>query len=277
MQEFLSNYNTKINKKNKIMKKAKLSLLAMLVLSFFFTSCFEAVIVGQGDVVEQTLEISDFQEIINQTSVDVHINYGDSLKVVAVGQSNIINRLRKTVSGGKWYIELLPGNYRNFDLTIYITTPNFDYIRINGSGNIIIDNNFNLSNVQVNINGSGDIVMNDTLTSDNIDLNINGSGYIQLIANSQNISSNINGSGNIVLSGISESQSIIINGSGKYEAFEMQSANADIEVRGSGDSQIDVSDYLKVKILGSGDIYYSGHPEMDIDIAGSGSIHSWNK
>lgn len=281
------------------MKNLKISIVAILLVSLIFTSCEKSFfyISGQGDIVEQTLTLDEFTQISNNGSYDVYITQGDVQEVVAVGHQNIIDRLKTNVFGSKWNIELLPGRYKNYELTIYITVPNLNDVRINGSGNIEVEgiynvnefdlhingsgnisvlNSINCDNANVQIAGSGNITVLDTINTENLDIEIAGSGSIELKTVATKIDANIIGSGNILVAGSAIMQYLRINGSGSYSAFDLLSENVEITVSGSGDTEVSVSENLDVKIIGSGDIYYMGNPSMNLNISGSGSVINRN-
>ncbi|MBN2892465.1 MAG: DUF2807 domain-containing protein [Bacteroidales bacterium] len=260
------------------MKKLNLLALGIILISLVFTSCEKnfLYITGEGAVITKTLELPDISAVTNNDCFDVVIVQGDTQKIEVVGQSNIIDRLKTNVIGGKWNVSLLPGRYKNFDLTVYITVPDINSIKINGSGNIEVGGFYELSDLDIQISGSGNITVMDTIFAQNIDAEIQGSGSINFYAVADNIDTQIMGSGTIEVEGTTVTQSIRIDGSGNYKAFDLMSENATVRVSGSGDSKINVEKNLEVDIYGSGDVYYIGYPSIDINIAGSGSIISWN-
>ncbi|MBN2664222.1 MAG: DUF2807 domain-containing protein [Bacteroidales bacterium] len=281
------------------MKNLKISIVAILLVSLIFTSCTKSIfyISGQGDIVEQTLTLDEFTQISNNGSFDVYVTQGDVQEVVAVGHQNIIDRLKTNVFGSKWNIELLPGRYKNYDLTIYITVTNLSDVKINGSGNIQVEGMYNVNEFDLHINGSGSIsVLNsincnnaniqiagsrnitvlDTINTENLDVEIAGSGSIELKTAASKIDANIIGSGDILIGGSTIIQYLRINGSGSYSGFNVLSEDVEITVSGSGDTEITVTDNLDVKILGSGDVYYMGTPNINLNISGSGSVINRN-
>lgn len=260
------------------MKKLLLSIITLSVLSLLFLGCEKSLffINGQGEIVTQTLELSDFDAIQNNEAINVVIIQGDKQEVVAEGNQNIIDRLKLNVVDHTWKIDLIRGNYRNFNLTVYITIPSLTEAQLNGSGNIEIGTFQNLTDLVLGINGSGNIVNTENISLNSIDLKIAGSGNCQLNAIASEIDAQISGSGDIELSGIISNQTIEIIGSGKYSAFECISDSVDVHLSGSGDTEINVNNLVDVKISGSGNVYYKGNPIFNINISGSGSVINMN-
>ncbi len=118
--------------------------------------------------------------------------------------------------------------------------------------------------------GSGECnistVFNDTL------LTILGSGDINA-RKTHRLTAKIFGSGDITLGGADECASIEIKGSGDLEMEYC--ANPDIDIMGSGDVNIDrVSGTVSIDILGSGDVNVSGEADKLIcEIHGSGDLN----
>ncbi len=260
------------------MKKLNLIILGIALISIVFTGCVKQIfwINGEGNIVDKTLELSEFKSISNSACIDVYISQGDTQEVIASGHENIINRLKTNVIGDKWNIELLPGNYRNFELTLYITVTDLSSVKINGSGDIEINGFNDVEDLILQICGSGNIYVTDTIFADNVEVNIDGSGNIELTTVTEWTDANINGSGSIEIDGTSTEEAIKINGSGDYKAFDLICSEADIDIMGSGDVEVNVADFLDIHIMGSGNVYYIGYPRMNLKVDGSGSVISWN-
>jgi len=67
-----------------------------------------------------------------------------------------------------------------------------------------------------------------------------------------------------------------ISGSGDINAFDMNTKEASISIKGSGDCKVNVSDTLTSEIAGSGDVYCRGNPRISSTIKGSGSLKGQN-
>jgi hypothetical protein len=84
-------------------------------------------------------------------------------------------------------------------LTVYVTTPDHQYMSVNGSGNIRVE---------------------DVFQTGQLSLKINGSGNISMETEAEKLNSRINGSGGIDLNGYSEIHTIDITGSGSVKAYD---------------------------------------------------------
>ncbi len=231
----------------------------LLCIPVLFYSCedeFLPGLSGEGDLIEQELELRDFEGFINAISADIVLTQGDEQRVVVVGQENIIDNLRTDVFGELWTIRYNDLVRRAEKLTIYITLPKLDHIGIAGSGNISTTNRFD--------------------EIKDLDLVISGSGNIDFSGDVKKMGVLITGSGDITLEGKSEKMEILVSGSGIMDAYRFQTEDADLTITGSGSLYLQVSNLLKVTISGSGDVYFRGDPEIQSRITGSGNIFDDN-
>ncbi len=238
------------------MKKQHFLLLSLFIALFATTSCVDddGIFVncerGDGPVVEEVLNISDFTGIDLKIAANVYITQGDFFEVVAKGEQNVIDELELDVRNDTWDIEF-DDCMKDYELDFFITMPYVEFLAISGSGEIRGETFFD---------------------SQDITLRISGSGEMCLGLNAENIDAKITGSGDMELEGACEQFDLKITGSGDVSAFPLIAERADIEVTGSGDASVHVLEFLKIKITGSGDVYYKGFPDLDVEISGSGRV-----
>ncbi|MEM9885276.1 MAG: head GIN domain-containing protein [Bacteroidota bacterium] len=239
------------------MKNIKILLLAFSIASIF-SSCEldEICEKGEGPTVEKELDLPPFHSILLDVSADVFITQGEAQSIRVEGQENIIDLLEQEVRNETWEIDFERTCVRNYDgLKIFITLPDVRGIEIDGSGNVTGENVF---------------------TTDNIDLDIDGSGDMDLALEVKTIDARIDGSGDMELEGIADKAGYYIRGSGDIRAFDLETLEADVEIRGSGSVETTVLDFLRIDIDGSGDVFYKGNPEIEQRIDGSGDVKDAN-
>ncbi len=209
----------------------------------------------KGDIETRTLDVTGFTGVELDIAGDVEITQGSEFSVVAEGHQGILDLLKLEVENDVWVIDLEENCNGNYELTIRITMPAIQSLKIDGSGNIRGQNTFDGADIDLDIDGSGDI---------NLDLNAT-----QVVAE-------IDGSGNIILEGSSDTFELEIDGSGDFGNFDFEANHATIKIDGSGDARITAIDALKVTINGSGDVRYKGNPTLDVKINGSGDVSDAN-
>lgn len=279
-----------------------LIVLAFVVLTF--SSCKR--VEGEGTVVTEELSIDYFTGVSNNTSHSVIIKYGEELKVIAIGESNIIERVKTYVDDDVWSFELESGNYTNYSLSIEITMPEIDFIELKGSGKIEVSDiaaTEEADDLTIINKGSGQIYANSMSAYEELDCEAYGSGSVELsdinyqgeelslensgsgnisIANSTIIAEELeaknSGSGSIKITSsdasIFQEAEVVSNGSGDIEFLECITHKWSSTQNGSGAVKAYVMDELSIVINGSGSFTYKGSPTITKqEVTGSGEVN----
>jgi len=207
---------------------------------------------GNGRSVFETRSLTVFYEVVNNGSFEVRILPSTQYEVIVDAESNLIEYIRTSVSGGKLYIETVGNRCINNTLTMVVTvyTPYVDGLELNGSG-FISAYDLYLDELQIRLNGSGQIIAD---------------------ADALLIKANISGSGTIDLSGIAPTTEFTISGSGRINAYPLTQQRCYASISGSGNMYVKPTELLDVLITGSGNVYYKGNPSIVQRISGSGRI-----
>lgn len=145
---------------------------------------------------------------------------------------------------------------------------------------------------RVGVEGSG-YLRSGAMASDTLDLKVIGSGRLEIgtfegqaltaaVAGSgslhvkaltaQTLSGSASGSGRLFFAGTVATQVVSLSGSGALQALELRSADATINLAGSGSARVWVDDHLNVTLSGSGRVRYRGDPHVRQSITGSGVV-----
>ncbi|MDX1754065.1 Putative auto-transporter adhesin, head GIN domain [Salinimicrobium sediminis] len=211
---------------------------------------------GNGNVITQTRNVSDYDAVDLTGSMDVILIKGREGNIKVEAEENLQQHITTEVSGGKLKISVEKGYSlnpsRNSDIIITVPFTDLD---------------------AVSLTGSGDIRSSDMITTKDFSLSVTGSGNIKLPVQAENTSASITGSGDIDLKGSSTEFNCKVTGSGDISAFDFKAQHVRVTVTGSGDVQVYASESLKASTPGSGDIEYRGNPKKeDFRTMGSGSI-----
>ena len=211
------------------------NLIILAFAAIVFSSCSKERISASGDKITETRSPGTFTGVNSAGGNDVHISYGTEYKVTLRGSDNLIPHFKTEIMSNILYLKYDGVNVNRDDIDIHITLPLINYISLNGSGEIDIKGQFpEADKFKVNISGSGEVDLENTLT-----------------ANETTVS---------------------ISGSGEADLERLETKIADIDISGSGDAKINVTESLKARISGSGKIYYFGSPAIDSKISGSGKV-----
>ena len=235
------------------MKKSIIMLAAAAAL-FMFPSCEK--VKGEGPLQTETRAITNFTGV--SASIGGKINYkiDPVFKVEIIAQRNILDVIETSLVGGHLLVKVKNGvNIKsNEEITINISAPTADYLRLSGSGDLTVTGNVVATNLDLNISGSGSIVVPSVTVANKIDAVISGSGSMS------------------VLGGSAKNEELRISGSGKFIVDAVAAENAIITISGSGDAQVKLSQTLDASISGSGSVYYRGNPLITTHISGSGKV-----
>ncbi len=213
----------------------------------FFGPCVN----GSGPIITETIFLPNFDGIELRSSADIFLKQGPEFEVVVEGKENIIDELSREVDNGVWEIDFDRCVRDVDDFNIFITMPDLRKLRVLGSGDVFGENVFIIGDLEVDIPGSGNVDL--ALEADDLDVDIPGSGDLSL-------------------EGTADETKYRIPGSGDVRAFGLVARTADINIIGSGDVEVFVTEFMRVRISGSGDVFFRGEPDIDVAITGSGDL-----
>ncbi|WP_438962163.1 head GIN domain-containing protein [Nonlabens sp.] len=210
---------------------------------------------GNGEVISQTFNTGDYDEVTVAGSMDVTLISGTEGTIKVEAESNIMEHLRIEVSGSKLIIGTKNNTNINPKRAIKVTVPveKIDYASVSGSGEIMSDMNLKARNFSLKVSGSGDMSLN---------------------IESENLKASVTGSGKMILTGRAENLNASVTGSGDLKATGLKANNVEASVTGSGDLAVYINGGdFKARVTGSGDIRYKGNTRnADKKITGSGDI-----
>jgi hypothetical protein len=240
------------------MKTTLLRTLSIFALLICFTTNIQAQRVkGNGNLIEKTRQVGDFEALGVSGSFDVFLVKGQEGKVIVNVEENLEPYLETEVQNGTLKVRWKKGSNvrttKNTKVTVH-----FD--ALNG----------------VALSGSGDIISRDPIKTEELDIAVAGSGDIRLEVDAEESNAAVSGSGDIELSGTSKAFGAAVAGSGDIKAFELKSETAELKISGSGTIHANVANELMARVSGSGNIKYKGNPRIeDVKVSGSGKVSTY--
>jgi hypothetical protein len=227
---------TSVNQKLKIMKQLFV-LFFTLIYAHTFSQGLWGKIEGNGNIMKEKRQMSDFTEIASSGSMSVAVSYGSSNEIEVEGDENILPYIITEVKNNRLTIRTKNVSFNTKNkITVYVSLTKLTGVSLSGSGNIT---------------GNGKFENNETTT-----FRVSGSGSIRMGFDKINKADIIvSGSGNITLSGSASFVDVTISGSGNANCFDL------------------VCDDVKARISGSGNIKIFADKSVDASISGSGSVH----
>lgn len=237
------------------MKKVLLISIAILSVQISTAQWFGKKVTGNGELITQSFNTSDYDGIAVAGSMDVRLIEGKEGDIKVEAESNIMEHLKVEVKGGTLHIGTKDNTNISTRRGITVTVPveRIDHARISGSGEIVSSMNLKARNMDLRVSGSGDMILN---------------------VECANLNATVTGSGDIELSGRTENLTAKVTGSGDLDTIKVKANNVDASVTGSGDIACYVNGgNLRARVTGSGDISYSGKSaNIDKKVTGSGDI-----
>ncbi len=214
---------------------------------------------GSGTIITEDREVANVRAIdMEGGNYRVIFSQGPQESLSITSDDNIVEELTTEIDGETLEIFWGDGNGISAwrvnpteDVLIELTLPELVDIEMSGSSDIEAAG-VSGDALSVSISGSGDVTL--------MDLDVD------------TLSIDIEGSGDIDADGTATNQEIDIDGSGRIRADNLVGRTARVDVSGSGDATLNVSDSLEVEINGSGTIEYYGDPQITEDISGSGDL-----
>lgn len=232
----------------------RFTLIVSLVLMALLVAACNGVR-GNGDVIEESRDVSGFDEIRLSGFGIVVITQGESESLSISAESNIMPLLVSEVEGDALIIGQKSNTSINptRDIVFTLSVTDLSRIEVSGAGKIELDS-LETDSLAINLSGAGDVVIGD-LTTDSLDVEFSGAGQIA------------------IENGTVTEQTISMSGVGNYDAANFQSETAEISISGAGNATIAVSGELSGSISGAGNISYIGSPSVDISTSGIGRVN----
>ena len=202
--------------------------------------------------VERTL--APFDVLESELPTDVAWEPGAQPKLTAVGDADLIARLKVENSGGKLRLTFpVDVMLHNQKLRITVTSPSLREARLSGSGDLEVRHASGAS-FKFDLSGSGDAVAKD------LDI--------------RRLDATLAGSGDLTASGKADTATLSLAGSGDIHAADLKTREVDAKLSGSGDVHLYASERFGGRCAGSGDIHVRGNPgKRDLRITGSCDVH----
>ncbi len=229
---------------------------------------------GNGDVITEKRSVVPFNRVESNGSFNVLIVQDSVFDVNVLAESNLMPYIRTRVHNNTLEIDSRGILFNTEPVWIYVYLPELYEMELNGSG-MMDASNFICTDLDIELNGSGDIYCSADVQ--NLSSELHGSGNIELDLAADYLEARIEGSGDYYMEGLVPEADMEVHGSGDIHAYNLVINRCFINIAGSGDAELYVTDLLDVNISGSGSVYYLGTPTVNTKITGSGKVVHANK
>lgn len=228
-------------------------LFAVVVLYFVYTT-----VSGTGRIQSETREVSGFTAVNFPGAGEMTIIQGDTEGLTIEASENVLRHIDATVRDGTLTIRMnnrlrLPWIFLRSSprirYTLYVR--DLEAFDLSGAGTVHA-NPLSVDRLSLAESGAGQITV-DNLTVDDLAVTISGAGSVKL-------------------TGRTTSQTVKLSGLGRYNAADLESQNAQINLSGAGSVTAWVHGQLTVNLSGAGSVEYYGAPQVTSSTSGAGSV-----
>jgi hypothetical protein len=236
------------------------SILVLMISFSTLASCGEdsptapsGVVTGSGVLVQQDRSVSGFTAVSLVGVGTVRIEEGTQEALTVEAESNLLQYIQTEVQGGVLIIRTAPG------VDINPTQPIQFFVTVVSLNRVVLE-------------GVGDIELSG-LSTERLTLELTGVGGIFCTAlDAEVLNVRLSGVGDVTVSGQVVRQTATLSGVGNYQARNLASDRATLQLNGSGSATVRVRSRLTATITGSGSVFYIGSPALVVTITGSGTV-----
>lgn len=204
-------------------------------------SCSSKCIEDSGKHLIKDAKVKPFDEIEISGPIKLVLKQDSSFAIKISADSNIIEEIKPDVSGHTLKVSLDPMKYCGTDsIIIHAGIGALKVIKASGSSKVYSE---------------GKIYLGD------LDLDLKGAPDLNLNMNAANVKTEVDGAAKLTLTGQAGSHEVESKGVLNLDAFTFVVGAYDLDIEGTGKSNINVLNDLKVNTSGASEIYYKGSPK----------------
>ena len=194
--------------------------------------------VGSDRQATETRPVAGFDEIRVADAIAVEVTASSEFLVTVSGNDNLMDRIVTDVRGDRLTVEMLPGSYRDLDVTVTIEMPALGFLDLSGA-----------SHGQVTGLPAG---------ADTFVLELSGASTATVN----------NASATDLVLGLS--------GASSASLYGMEVSEAEINLSGASEASIRVAERITGSLSGASNLHYRGNPTVDVTSSGASAVDNDN-
>ena len=266
-------------KTNKKIYSNKLVIVLFILFLFTNSSCIGSKITGNGKIVEEKREITDFTKIEVSSIINVELTQADNYDILIKTDENLMEYIITEEKNGVLYIRCIKkfSNIEPTKLIVYVSLPNLESLKTSGASVVSMKNNFELKDFECDFSGASDIKLNFTAINFECDISgasdvfikskhiknnieISGASDIDFEFTTEQTKLDISGASDITLKGRTTNLDIQLSGASDLDAYEFSVKNCIIKVSGASSASVYIKEDLFAKASGASTIKVKGKP-----------------
>ncbi len=223
-------------------------LNALIGIGLLFSSCGDRVIKGEGTVGSVNPKVSSFNAVQIELPLKVVINVqkGAQPSVKFTGYASFLLNIRTKVENNMLFISSALDDRMAMDsktVVAEITVPQLTELYLSSTADADIHGNIVGQACKVEVTGNSKVNI-DNVNTDNFSFSASGTDNL-----------NING-------GNTRIATYTIDGGSLVKAFPLQTKEASVTIKGSGNCEVTALKKLNTNVAGSCSVKYKGHPAI---------------
>ncbi len=212
---------------------------------------------GSGNVQTETRDTGAFEAVAFEYPADITIQQGEKDTVVIEAEDNLLQQLSTEVTSGKLTIKTLVTDWKTrvnptkpVKITIAMQNPK-----------------------EIEFAAPVGTVRVDGLRTETLKLVLSGAGQATVSGIEVGLLDGVlSGAGDIQVSGTTNETKLILSGMGNFNAADLKSKKATVELSGTGDATVRVETELVATVSGAGSVNYFGTPRVEQKVTGLGAV-----
>jgi len=223
-------------------KSAFLVIIVALLVSSCVIDGWGNGISGNGNVEEESRDVSGFSGVHASTGIDVFISEGSGFDVKVEADENLLEVILTELNGNMLVIKTDRVNIRSAkSKKVYVTLPKLKELKISSAGDCKGMTPFNCDDLRVSISSAGDLKLD--VEANRIDINISSSGDATLTGRTGVLDADLSSAGDL-------------------HAFDLIAKTVSVDVSSAGDARVHASEEISMNASSAGNIYYKGGAEV---------------
>ncbi|PPK87272.1 putative autotransporter adhesin-like protein [Neolewinella xylanilytica] len=194
--------------------------------------------VGSDRLATETRPVLDFNEIRVGDAIAVEVSAAPRFLVTVRGNDNLMDRIVTDVQGDRLRIHMLPGNYRELDVTVAIEMPELNALDLSGA-----------SEGRLTGLPSG---------ADEFVLELSGAST----ATAENASAT-----DLILG---------LSGASVASLYDLEVSVAEVNLSGASEASVRIADRITGSLSGASTLHYRGEPDISVTTSGASELHNDN-
>ncbi len=224
----------------------KKSAFLIIIIALLLNSCiidgWNNGISGNGNVEEESRDVSGFTGVHASTGIDVFLSEGNGFDVKVEADENLMEVILTELNGNMLVIKTDRVNIRNAkSKKVYVTLPELKELKISSAGDCKGMTPFKCDDLRISISSAGDLKLD--VEAERIDIDISSSGDATLTGHT----------------GVLDAR---LSSAGDLHAFDLIAETASVDVSSAGDARVHATDEISMNASSAGNIYHKGGAEI---------------